>query len=126
MNIFLIFLVALFGFSIGILLFSFVLFTRLVRILHDDYPDEWIRAGKPVGFLWRPVECRSWHLFDQWRSGIATNWVSFAWIFQKPEWVKRNPDTERVFGRYRATVLIWNLVCFPLFLLTLWMMNSQR
>jgi hypothetical protein len=126
MGIFLILLIVLFGFGIGTLLFSFALFTRLVRVLHDHYPDEWLHAGKPVGFLWRPSEYRSWHLFDQLRSGFATNWVAFAWIFQKPEWVKRNPDTERVFGRYRAAVLIWNLVCFPLLLLTGWMMISHR
>lgn len=71
MNIFLILLVSLFGFSIGILLFSFALFTRLVRVLHDHYPDEWLHAGKPVGFLWRPTEYRSWHLFDQFEKRIC-------------------------------------------------------
>jgi hypothetical protein len=81
--------------------------------------------GEATGFLWRPAEYRSWNLVDQWRSSIATNWVSFAWIFQKPEWVKRNPDTERVFGRYRATVLIWNLVFFPLLLVTFWMFSHR-
>jgi hypothetical protein len=45
LNIFLILLLVLDGISIGILLFSFVMFTRLVRILHDHYPDEWLHAG---------------------------------------------------------------------------------
>src|ERR1700756_3383271 len=98
MNIFSMLLVVLLCVGIGIVLLSFVLFTHLVRFLHDHYPDEWIRAGKPIGFFWRPAECRSWHLFDQWKSGFATNWASFAWVFRKPEWIKRNPDTERVFA----------------------------
>lgn len=115
-NIFLILLAVLLSIGIGTVLLSFVLFTRLVRFLHDRYPDEWIRVGKPVGFFWRPAEYRSWNLSDQWRSGFATNWASKVWVLRKPEWIKRSPDTERVFARFRAAVLIWYLVFFLMLL----------
>jgi hypothetical protein len=41
----------------GILIYAFFNFDRLVKIEYQRHNEDWIKDGKPIGFFWRAPEC---------------------------------------------------------------------
>src|SRR5205809_4901391 len=90
---------------IPILLYSFLLFDRLVRQEYSDYRSQWEQDGRPRGFFWRPQEV---HAFDI-TSVFARSRVMYVWLFSTPEWIARAPVLRSWLRRVRTGVLVWNV-----------------
>ena len=90
----------------GVLVFAFINFDVLVQIEYRKYKDEWSIDGKPRGFFWRPPES-TW-----FASSIATQKLSFRWLFQTPHWVKNDTEAICRLKRLRLSVLIFNAGIF--------------
>jgi hypothetical protein len=90
---------------IAVLFTSFCAFDTLVKRLHDQYPDEWDRVGRPYGFFWRPKS----RTLRWMSSGFAMQKLAFVWLFSTPEWMKQEQWSLRRLRFFRITVLIWNV-----------------
>jgi len=88
---------------VGVLLYGFVAFDRLLRIEYKENRSTWEIDGKPVGFFWGPREC-SWI-----RSGTARGRLSFIWLFRTPPWVSHSFTAVKALRHFRLAVLIWNV-----------------
>lgn len=89
---------------LGCLFTAFSSFDRLVKLEYDKHNDCWIADGKPMGLLgWRSSEG------GLFKSGLATNKLSFVWLFWTPSWVVNDIDARRYLTILRWCVLIWNI-----------------
>jgi len=99
---------------IGVLLYAFVLFDRLLRAEYEQHRPAWEIDGRPAGFFWRAQEC------DFLFSKLAKMRLTLVWLFRTPAWVASSPDLVAMLRRHRIAVLIWNvgvLIWFVLFLM---------
>ena len=69
----------------SLLLFGLTI-DRLVRALHDDYNEQWIRLGRPVGISYVPKGAHWWQGI-----GSLLNLV-FDVLFKTPTWLADTPD----------------------------------
>jgi hypothetical protein len=102
---------------IAVLLYSFVLFDRLVRVEHEQHRALWEADGRPCGFFWHPKEA------SRLGSGLACTRLSLIWLFRSPSWISESPNMTATWHRLRFTVLVWNVgvvAWFALFLMSLW------
>jgi len=59
---------------------------RLVRILHDDYGEQWTRLGRPVGMFYIPQRANWWQ-------GIGSLLGLVCDVLVKtPKWLADKPD----------------------------------
>ena len=89
-----------------VLVYSFVLISRLMKAEYESDKAAWEADGKPMGFLFFPPG-QNW--MDQVRGGLAFNRVSFVWLFKTPSWVTASNEYRRCLRNYRICVLVWNL-----------------
>jgi hypothetical protein len=94
----------LFIIGLPILVYSLVMFNRVVRAGYETDRAAWEALGKPSGFFWRPPECT---LF---RSGWSTNRLAFVWLFKNPSWVGRSAACQVWLRRLRICVALWNVL----------------
>lgn len=90
--------------SLPLLLYSFVMFDRLVKTEYETHRAAWESDGKPYGFFWRAPEC------TYFPSGWARNRLSFAWLFTTPLWALDSPRCRLWLSRLRICVLAWNVL----------------
>src|SRR4051812_39784312 len=98
---------------IGVLLYAFILFDRLLRTEYQEFRNAWNADGRPVGFFWRAPEC------DRFTSNLARVRLSLAWLFRTPSWISASPALSTQLRRHRWAVFIWNvglLIWFVFFL----------
>ena len=70
---------------------------KIINIMHESYPDEWVKAGCPCGYFSRP-------------SGSGFNWRSrdrfarklFKW-WKRIDWIERNEEAQR---RRRRVIVV--------------------
>lgn len=99
--------------GIPLLIYSFVMFDRLVRAEYEFYRTAWESDGKPGGFFWKAPECTFF------RSGLAINKLSFKWLFITPSWILQRPPCQVWLTRMRVCVLGWHLMLLSLLFLAL-------
>lgn len=97
--------------GVPLLVYAFLMFNRVVRTEYETYRAAWEADGKPCGFFWRAPEC------TYFRSGWATNRLSFIWLFRTPSWAANSTDCRSWLKRLRICALAWNLLMVFLFLL---------
>src|ERR1700690_273631 len=83
--------------------FSFFNFDSLVNIEYKRHNEDWIKDGKPKGFFWRAP---GGPLFS---GSIATQKLSFVWLFRTPHWVNNDTEAKIHMKRLRIFVLIFNI-----------------
>ena len=84
------------------LVYSFLMFDRLVRAEYEHDRAAWEADGKPRGFFWRVPEC-TW-----FRSAWSINRLSLLWLFTTPRWAANLPDCRKSLRRLRVAVLVWS------------------
>ena len=102
---------------LAVLLYSFVLFDRLVRFEYEQHRASWDADGRPHGFLWHPRET------NRLGSALACMRASIIWLFRSPPWVSESATLTVIWHRFRFAVLVWNVgvvAWFALFLMALW------
>ena len=101
-----------FGITLVAVLFSsFYFLDRLIRYEYQFHREAWERDGRPVGYLFRPLEA-SW-----FRSGLAFHRCAFGWLFYTPQWVRDDSAARALLSRLRWCVLVWNIGIIIFFLL---------
>jgi len=88
---------------IGVLLYAFVLFDRLLRVQYEEHRSAWEADGRPAGFFWRAQEC------DFLKRYLSRARLAFAWLFRTPTWIERSSASAAMLSRHRFIVLIWNI-----------------
>jgi hypothetical protein len=87
---------------LGVLLYAFLLFDRLVRAEYEQHRPMWEADGRPAGFFWSAKECGYLSHYTRIR-------LSFAWLFRTPAWVANAPPMVATLRRLRFAVLAWNV-----------------
>lgn len=95
-------IVAAFLALIVLLFFALITFDSLVRIEYRRHNQEWINDGKPKGFFGQPPGTP---LFG---GSLATQKLSFLWLFKSPHWIKSDTEAHIHLRRLRRLVLIFN------------------
>ena len=95
---------AILTFSSTIGLASLILYgltvDRLVRILHDDYREQWTRLGRPVGMFYIP---RGAH----WWQGMGSLLGLVCDVLVKtPKWLADKPDLLFLVKRIRWCIVL--------------------
>ena len=92
-----------------VLLISFLLFDKLVRLEYESHRRHWDADGQPHGFFWVPPEVKK---FGGWvikgRSSIASRRCALVWLFSTPDWVRQDPIAKRLLFGLRFFVGVWN------------------
>jgi len=89
---------------LGCLFSAFASFDRLVKLEYGKHKDCWVADGKPMGLLgWRSGEG------GLFKSALATNILSFVWLFSTPGWALNDSEARRCLTKLRWCVLIWNI-----------------
>ena len=96
--------------GIPLLIYSFVMFDRLVRAEYESYRAAWELDGKPYGYFWKAPEC------TYFKSGWARDWLCFKWLFTTPFWAHEIPRCQVWLTRMRICVLVWNIMLVLIFL----------
>ena len=96
-----------------ILLYAFFNFDRLVKIEYQKHNEDWIKDGKPAGFFWRAPDS-SWI-----SSALATQKLSFQWLFKTPEWTIDDAEARDRLRKLRRLVLIFNIGIIVWFVITM-------
>jgi hypothetical protein len=95
---------SVFGIALFAVLISALYFVdRLVRYEYQFHRDAWENDGRPTGYVFCPLEA-SWV-----RSRLAFGWLSMAWLFWTPQWIRSDPTARDLLSRLRWRVLIWNI-----------------
>ena len=92
-----------------VLLGAFVTFNRLVCLEYTAHRENWVRDGRPLGFLWRPpaADCPGWWARAGWT--FAQPRAVLFWLFRTPRWAAGNAAALRLVWRLRAFALVWNV-----------------
>lgn len=73
---------------------------RLVRILHDDYSEQWTRLGRPVGMFYIPEDARWWQGFGSLLGLVCDVLV------KTPKWLADKPDLLFLVKRVRWCIAL--------------------
>jgi hypothetical protein len=85
----------------GVMLITLVLPTfllsRLLKVEHDEFHDQWVKDGRPSGMpFWLPS--KELHLMDlSSYSGLVGTW----WLFKTPDWVRGHQTASKLLRYYR-------------------------
>jgi hypothetical protein len=85
------------------LLYSFVLFDRLVREEYREHRQLWDADGRPRGFFWRAPEC------SDFGSSMAMNRLNLVWLFRTPAWIEHSAPYKAWLNQMRVCVAVWNI-----------------
>ncbi len=96
-------------FAIPSLVATYYFYDRLVRIVHDNYPDLWSSLGKPVGWFWSPTGV-------QFRSFFQKHDLFWSITFRTPTWTQGRHDVAQALRLYRCSYLAFWL-SFPVAIL---------
>jgi hypothetical protein len=83
--------------SLIILVLPVFLLSRLTKIEHDDFHDQWEKDGKPHGMpFWFPLN-------DMFSLGFRSYpWFKGTWwLFKTPEWTKNHEKATNALRYYR-------------------------
>lgn len=101
--------------TMPVLIYTFVLYDRLVRTEYEHHRKAWLDDGEPAGMLWSPSD---WQHSCSW---IARSRVMILWLFKTPPWVAES-DSRALLSRYR----IFYGVAFVMILLFIAGLNLSR
>jgi hypothetical protein len=93
--------------------FSYFFLTRLLKIEHDDFYEQWKKDGKPHGMpFWIPLKELGELGFRSypWYKGTL-------WLFKTPDWVNQHQVAPQMFRYFRLTSYIAYFVLFVMFVI---------
>jgi hypothetical protein len=82
------------------LVYSFVLFDRLIRVEYECHHEAWIADGRPSGFFYFP-------LASSFNGANRGKWLSLKWLFSAPLWIRRSRVYNFWLVQMRISTLIW-------------------
>lgn len=87
---------------------------RILKTIYDEYPELWLKLGKPIGWLWRGSTSS---LFGRHPELHECDHIeSIGWLESaEPSWLIRYPKIEVDYRCVRKRMRIWNFVLMPIF-----------
>jgi hypothetical protein len=85
------------GIFLIVLVLPLFLLSRLLKIEHDDFRDQWERDGRPSGMpFWIPLD-------DLHLMGFRSYpwFVGYLWLFKTPDWTKGHLAASKLLKYYR-------------------------
>jgi hypothetical protein len=85
------------GIFLIVLVLPLFLLSRLLKIEHDDFYDQWEKDGRPSGMpFWIPLD-------DLHLMGFRSYpwFVGNLWLFKTPGWIKGHQDASKLLKYYR-------------------------
>jgi hypothetical protein len=94
--------------TLPVLIYTSMLFDRLVRLQYEHHRKDWLADGEPGGFLWSPAD---WEHGCSWwaRSRVMTRW-----LFKTPTWISES-SSRQLLKRYRIFSAITDVMFLFLF-----------
>ena len=103
------------GILLIILVLPIFLLSRVLKIEHDDFHDQWEKDGRPSGMpFWFPLG--ELHLLG-FRS--YPWFLGYWWLFKTPDWVKGHQAASKALMYYRVVSYLLYLGLFGICLLLL-------
>jgi hypothetical protein len=104
------------GILLVVLILPAFLLSRLTKVEHDDFYNQWVKDGRPHGMPF-------WFDFKEPFSLSFRSYPWFVgtwWLFKTPEWVKGHQSATKLLSYYRLISYILYLglffVCLLIFL----------
>jgi len=97
------------------LIWTFVLFDRILRRMHAENHAEWEKLGKPIGFFWVPAELRQPNPISLLRPSMAR--AALFGSFGKSSDAFSASATETDYSKFRFAALLGR-ICFAAALLS--------
>ena len=83
--------------------------SRVIKIEHDDFPDQWEKDGKPhVMPFWFSVKDGITGSSGPWSKG-------YRWLFKTPDWIKTHEKGYQMFRYFRFTQYATFIILFVMF-----------
>ena len=103
-----------------VLISAFYFVDRLIRHEYEFHREAWLHDHRPAYFLFWPPEA-VWG-----RSRLALSWLSMAWCFWTPEWIRDDSTARKIRSRLRWRVVIWNISIIIWIVLSCLYINATR
>jgi hypothetical protein len=100
----------LFGILIAMILntiLNWVFYDLLILIESQKFQMDWVKDGKPIGMFHVPPES------GLFKGTLNRNQVLSKWVFNKPNWIKKDGKAVSFYRFFRIT----GIIQFSLFLL---------
>ena len=99
------------------LVLPYFLLSRITKIEHDDFHQQWENDGSPHGMpFWFALKERGSFGF-----GSYPWFVGYRWLFKTPDWVKGHQDASKYLKLYRIVSFVfyigWSVLCIGLLVL---------
>ena len=92
-----------------VLIVSFRLFDRLLRIQFSDARSEWEQMGSPSGYFWSPPGSRKLSL-------RARGYLWSQWFYHAPPWVRGSEQASGLYARFKQVGWLATFAFTPVFL----------
>ena len=92
-----------------VLVVSFWVFDRLLRLQFSDAHSEWEREGCASGYFWAPPGSRKLSL-------PARGYIYSQWFYHTPSWVRGSKQAQNLYARFRLLVWLTIIVFTPVFI----------
>jgi hypothetical protein len=84
-------------------IYGIFLIEKIIRKLHDSYPNEWEKAGRPSGIFRNPPSINNIESAFSMLKNIT------VWLFSTPAWIKDEAAVSSNLMQLRICALVWNV-----------------
>lgn len=92
-----------FSLFLVLLIVTFCLFDKLVKIEFERHHEHWILDGKPIGFFWQPKQTGHSFLFLWVGGSVARSRRSMEWLFLTPDWAITDTEVRTKLRYFRVS-----------------------
>lgn len=96
-----------------------VVLSLLLRREYLDHRLVWESDGKPRGMFWIPPDCRLGGWYVTYSSGRAGRVAGLKWLFQTPDWIVHDAETQKLLRLHRLLMYAFILSVLAPFIIAL-------
>ena len=94
----------------GSVFLNWIFYDLLIQIESSKFPLEWAKDGEPIGIFHTPAD------IPTFRGSVSRKRQMTKWIFQKPDWIKRDIKAKKFYTYFRLAGIAYFSLTFLLFL----------
>ena len=84
-------------------IYGIFLIEKIIRKLHDSYPNEWEKYGRPSGIFHNPPNINNIESAFSMLKNVT------VWLFTTPAWIKNDAVVSFNLIRLRICAFVWNV-----------------
>ncbi len=96
--------ISLFAVLVALMFLHWIFYDLLIRIESKKFPLDWNNDGNPIGMFYTPQGS------SILAGSLSRQRLMFKWIFQKPNWIKRDEKAENIYKYFRLTGAMYILL----------------